>query len=103
MTASEFNVNWFDFDLVSSVEEVSFDSPISVFPNPSADVVFIESKESLKIIEASIFDAAGKLTFVKKLNHTAGQLNIAHLPKGTYVLKVTAQDGAEFSQKIVKN
>ncbi|PSL30380.1 T9SS type A sorting domain-containing protein [Dyadobacter jiangsuensis] len=74
---------------------VNGNETVRVFPNPASDLITVESGQALNRID--IFNSAGKLVQSAKTGEKAVHLNIAHLPKGLYVVSV---DGREL--KIVK-
>lgn len=75
----------------------SFD--FAYYPNPVKDVLNIQSKAAVK--EVSIFNLAGQ----KVVNHarvSQGQIDVNSLTPGTYVFKVTLENGQIETFKIVK-
>lgn len=69
---------------------------ISVYPNPVENQLNIASKEEIKAIE--IYNLSGqKISYTKQ-----NSVNVSHLPKGTYVVKVTTTSGKLNTQKFVK-
>ncbi|MDH1884201.1 T9SS type A sorting domain-containing protein [Empedobacter falsenii] len=75
----------------SEVNQVEY----SVFPNPTSDIINIETKG--KLSSSILYNMTGQ----KVLSTNEKQLNISSLPKGTYVLK-TIIDGNENTKKIIK-
>ena len=74
--------------------------PISIYPNPARDVVHIEA---LNIQNLEIYTIHGKLIY-SKLAKTLGDkqtIGISHLPAGTYILSLTANDGFVRSEKFM--
>ncbi len=71
---------------------------ISVFPNPSSDLVHIRTEAN--DLEGSIFDLNG--TLLRKINRNQYQISIADLAPGMYILVL--KDGHEnyFSHKIIR-
>lgn len=67
----------------------------SVYPNPTSDIINIETKG--KLSSSILYNMTGQTV----LNSDQKQLNISSLPKGTYVLK-TIIDGIENTKKIIK-
>ena len=71
---------------------------ISLFPNPTSDKIFIDSKENIKQIE--VFDLNGKRLLSKEENRIE-QIDLSELTTGVYLLKAKSDLG--FAQaKIVK-
>ena len=71
---------------------------IGLFPNPTHDVIFIESKENIKQVE--VFDLNGKRLLFKEENRIE-QLDLSELTTGVYLLKAKSDQGIA-QAKIVK-
>jgi hypothetical protein len=70
------------------IEDMSTETALSVYPNPSTDVITINSpafNSTGSTIE--IFDLAGKKVSEQKLS--SPQVSISHLPNGLYIGKIT--------------
>lgn len=67
-----------------------------IYPNPATDVVNIESKENLTSVE--IIGLSGQ----KLLNSNSKQINVSHLNKGIYIVKVILANGKTETHKLVK-
>lgn len=81
------------FLAVSNVSKKSF---VSVYPNPTADVVNIKSDK--KVASVSIYDAAGKV--VKTTVETS--INVENLANGSYIVNINYVDGSKESTKVIK-
>lgn len=73
---------------------------ISIYPNPASDFVNISSSNT-KIDSVVITDASGRVVMTNKMDALSGKVNIAHLPKGVYMVSLTA-DGKTVTKKIIK-
>lgn len=78
--------------IITSIDEANtFQTSISIFPNPSSDRIYLEfDKESLSSMQAKLFDRSGKLLIDMeleglKLQH---QINITDLTPGIYTLNI---------------
>ena len=82
-------------------ESVKAGGKLSVYPNPVKDVLNFKMANNLKVESTELYDMAGK-----KVNTVNGKaiesINVANFPKGTYILKVKANDGNVYTQKILK-
>lgn len=67
----------------------------NVYPNPTTDVINIETKG--KLSSSILYNITGQ----KVLTSDQNQINVSSLPKGTYILK-TIIDGNENTKKIIK-
>lgn len=98
------NESWFIRPLLESamlhVADASGPS-ISVFPNPSADVVnvYVGNDEVKTII---IRDMTGKFVKTLQTSQRNVQVDISDLARGTYVLEVSTAGNA-WSQSIIKS
>jgi hypothetical protein len=75
---------------------------VFVFPNPAKNIINISSKELLK--EVKLFNTIGQQVIQQKLNNVNNfQLSIVNyqLPKGVYILNITASNGNVWNEKLV--
>jgi len=70
-------------------------SSIFVYPNPTADRIYIQAE---KILQAELFDLLGRK--VKATNQN--QINLSNMASGTFILKVTTEKNKTQSFKIIK-
>lgn len=81
---------------VLATNEVSNEKAnVLVYPNPTVDVVHIDSK-NLKSV--SLYDMNGK----KLLESNKTEMNVSKLPKGVYVLRIVTSNDQVVSKKIIK-
>ncbi|AJR02626.1 T9SS type A sorting domain-containing protein [Siansivirga zeaxanthinifaciens] len=75
---------------------------LSIYPNPVTNnqtVIYINSKNNLtKKIE--FYDILGKLISTTYINRK--ELNIAHLNRGVYILKITENNITEVKKLVIK-
>lgn len=72
-----------------------------VFPNPTVDIINIQSKEKVKINDVEVFDLSGKRLMSISSNNNNVQLNIKELIKGMYVM-VIRTGNTIVTKKIIK-
>ena len=72
-----------------SLDEITFDAPILVFPNPSDGVFNLAFADETLDFSAEIFDMAGKKVFSAQ-NQT--KIDLSSQAKGTYLLKVYTKE-----------
>ena len=84
ITAQEFNLNWFEFDIVASDGKSQFNELIKAYPNPTTGILNITSNYGEKINLIRLYDLYGKLIIEKNQE----QVDLTHLKKGVYFLKV---------------
>jgi len=77
-------------------------SKISVYPNPVADKVLIQSPDQFN--EVAIYSAHGQLMYKQEgLSFNSIELNINNFKHGVYILTVKMCDGTRVNHKLVKN
>jgi hypothetical protein len=79
---------------VNGIETNSIADNFKVYPIPTSDIVNIESNTE-NIQSVSVLNITGQV--VKQytnLNTMVAQISLGSLPKGTYFLRVTVQDGS---------
>jgi hypothetical protein len=85
---------------VLSVDEFASDDPISVFPNPSKNLVTLASKNHLKSIQ--VYDAMSRIVFESSMDSTNYTLDVSSYESGIYFLKIKTVFG-EKVKKFIKN
>ncbi len=86
--------NWQSVD----ISELRLDqSGVSIYPNPSEDIVNFHSKDLNSNIESvEIFNVAGtRISFNSKFSDTNAQINVHEFAPGLYLSKVTLDNGQE--------
>lgn len=73
---------------------------LNIFPNPSSDVIYIEHQIQ-ETFDLELYDLSGQILQSFRSDNALEQLSIAHLPKGTYFLKLENSEQTSV-QKIVK-
>jgi hypothetical protein len=83
-------------DATLTVEDIyPLDARISVYPNPTANRVYIQGEN---ILQAELFDLRGRK--VKATNQE--QIDLSDMGRGTFILKVTSDNNNSKSFKIIK-
>jgi len=75
---------------------------IKIFPNPTNDILNIETPNNINIKSISIYNMDGKLIEKNMCFLNSGQLNISKLTSGSYIINFETDKG-NFSQIIIKN
>lgn len=81
--------------MIDAVEEMDI-SPISLYPNPTSDVVQIEGVEAAEVL---VYNSIGQL--VKTLQNS-NEISAADLPEGMYLLWITDIEGIRHVARMVK-
>ena len=86
----------------SRIQSVKFaglgDSDLSVYPNPTVDVLKI--RDYSNVTKVSIHDMNGR-TVLESGVSTTGEINVRNLTSGIYLVRVSRANGLTSSQKIV--
>ncbi|MGB6038143.1 MAG: S8 family peptidase, partial [Cryomorphaceae bacterium] len=80
--------------VVTSVSELNAADVMTVYPNPAADQISVAKKIEFSQGQFEVFDSAGKK--MMELNIGNGRLTtiqIADLPQGVYILRMTSEKG----------
>jgi len=76
-------------------------SSLSVYPNPSTGVFYINSENS-DIIGVTVYDLLGKIVKMsQKMDKNYYLVNLNNYPKGIYFLKVYTKSGIQ-EKKLIK-
>ncbi|GAA5220137.1 hypothetical protein GCM10025777_07670 [Membranihabitans marinus] len=81
----------FKSDVLSSETPVTFKDEIDIFPNPSRDIVYIQSKyNGLKL---DIYDVTGRLILRREYSKNTIELKVSNWPQGMYFVKIKDEKG----------
>ena len=105
ITAPLFNVNWFEFGLLTSIENLDSDKLV-IYPNPSNGIFTLENA-SLKTGEYQclIYDELGRLLkteFLMIQEHTRTSLDLTNLHSGNLFMLFRGDDGSQLIKKVIK-
>jgi hypothetical protein len=78
-------------DISLSSEQPSSQLETVVFPNPAASYFRVKSDEMISAVE--VFDILGKPVAEKQTQSTDVRMNISHLNRGMYFVRIFGQDG----------
>ncbi|WP_166921505.1 T9SS type A sorting domain-containing protein [Flavobacterium poyangense] len=79
-------------------KDLTFDSPLIVYPNPVKDILTIDTEENIEVVY--IIDMNGKNIITQKNKNS---INLSELQKGWYIVAVKLENGKKISGKIIKN
>jgi len=82
-----------------AVSDVNF-SKINFYPNPAKNILTVENDVNLTKI--TLYDLSGKSVLNNNVNSKKVQLDISHLAKGVYMMRVATEEGAK-TMKIIKD
>lgn len=99
---SGFNMNWFEFEFVSSLSVDDFiTNTVTIFPNPVSENIKIKLSNDQIIKKINIIDVNGRLIKKMKPNEINSVYNLSSLNSGIYVL-VIKTDKSILKKKIIK-
>jgi N-acetylmuramoyl-L-alanine amidase len=84
-----------------SVVDYEFQNQITIYPNPSSDLINISSNYNLDINKLYVYDLNGRLLKTKEGNDL-NKLNISELTNGIYLLKIVNNENKQAVFRIVK-
>jgi hypothetical protein len=87
----------YDPNKLTSLSEISSTKSALIYPNPTNDVIYVNSEQLSKI---EIIDMKGQILF-SELNQNSVQLS--SLKSGIYFVKVTLKNDEAVFEKIIKN
>ncbi|MEO0403738.1 MAG: T9SS type A sorting domain-containing protein, partial [Bacteroidota bacterium] len=89
------------FSTVSSIQELS-NLDVKAYPNPVDEILnlFIDALDGQT--DVVLMDLQGRTVFRDQWSNIDNEINISHLPKGSYVLLIQNQY-SQFRQVIIKN
>jgi Secretion system C-terminal sorting domain len=70
---------------------------INIGPNPVNDVIYIYNKDNNAALLARVFDNTGRLVYSTFLSPDQQSINISRLPKGNFILRLSASNTNESS------
>lgn len=82
----------------TAVQEFSSQQPLTVYPNPVSDVLFIKDLPC-EAVDYAIFDVLGRMVAD---GSTEGTLSVAGLEKGIYILQVKGEKLLKTAKFVVK-
>lgn len=97
------NVGSIQHDLslgTAGLEEIEEHNSVSIYPNPSSDVVEIVSNK-IEIYTVKIIDPTGKLCFLRKVK-TGEKINVAEFQSGLYLFQIESENGEQVTRKILR-
>ena len=87
---------------VTGIQSTNASDMFSVYPNPTNDILHIESKSiHSKVTAFTLTDIAGKLIIDKKIDANY-EVNMSDIENGIYILSLSTEDGTQKNIKIVK-
>ncbi len=96
----ETNFATTSFENALSNNDFEIDNSVSIFPNPTTDMLNVKADSSIHSLE--IYDIQGRIVLTKLIDQREVLINISHFKVGTYFLKINTEIGVRL-QKIIKD
>ncbi len=95
-------INIIDDETTTSVNGLTLDKQIKLYPNPASTYVDIESTSP--VTEVIIADVTGKMLKmdIEQLSANTSRIDVSKMPKGVYLIKVVYGDSALISKLILQ-
>ena len=74
--------------------------PYAFYPNPAKEQLHFEFSPDVQPKQIELYDLQGRLVCTQ--SNTFEAIDMSQLPTGTYMLRVTLEDGKMFSDKVIK-
>ena len=99
---NRFTIQFFNDGVLGSTEEI-FQS-VTVYPNPTNDILYISNPEKLNLEEAILYDLSGRelISIGLNANNKSLLMDVSSLSTATYILTIKGEDGV-FSTQIIKD
>ena len=89
--------------VITSVEDLATDLNISVYPNPTTDLINLTSLQNLSGLAVTVTDINGKVLQQAEVTNEVKELNFSNYANGIYFLTVKQENKLIKSFKIIKN
>jgi hypothetical protein len=88
--------------LITAVEEQAIPHAVKIFPNPTADVLQVES--GMEVTGMSILDMAGRELKLEPESIHQGlyRVSLSSVPSGLYILKTVTREKVDVQKVIVR-
>ena len=90
------------YDIATEID-LAQDINITVYPNPTSDLISLSGFQTLSGLHVRITDINGKVLQQAEVTNETEQLNFSNYAAGTYFISVTENNQLIKSFKIIKN
>lgn len=106
ITASPFNINYMEFNLLTDTEEENEMAYLNVFPNPTSNHFLVQAELlEQQNVELNILNNLGQIIFSKKINdaiYLNEKVDLSAFAAGYYFMNMRMENGGTISKKIMK-
>ncbi|MEL6593149.1 MAG: carbohydrate-binding protein, partial [Bacteroidota bacterium] len=105
ITAPLFNINWFEFSFVTSVEKPASLLDFRLFPNPGEGVFQVEGRfAERQDVQLEVFDLQGRSLWrkgIRKTDQLSTEIDLRTRARGLYFLRIRMEDGSTYTERLV--
>ncbi len=88
-------------DVSTSIEETALDRNIQLYPNPTSDFIYLQSKEqTIDIQRVSLYNNSGIL--LESFKGNPSKMDIREYPSGIYFVKLESEKAVSYRKVIVR-
>lgn len=87
--------------ITTGINNAENNPEVSVFPNPSNGILYLEIGNDMDELVANVSNAIGQTVLEKKVDAYQSAISLGDLPDGIYLLTVSNEKGIYFNRKIV--
>ena len=96
-TAKSIKLKW-DNPIVNKVDDVFDTFTFEVYPNPTANFLFVKEIDQNEIISLEVTDMEGRILNIS----TSESINVSHLDSGIYLIGVEKENGVKSYKTFIK-
>jgi len=85
---------------ILNVEEFSLENSVSIFPNPTSDIISIDVSDRINVNTLELYDILGKQVIKSSKNTSA--MDLSDLSAGVYMLRINTDSGT-LTKKVVRD
>ena len=78
------------------LEELSYDNLVTLYPNPVTNVLNVKIENNFENLNYRLIDVEGKIINQGLINENITSINVEHLSKGIYFIKVSDNTAIKF-------
>ena len=92
-TIPDYPLRWGQTNITEGVEEETIENDFSIYPNPTDDVLFVQTLRAMSLPDQSyrIINLMGQTVLSGRLTTETQQINIESLPAGMYFITVVGE------------
>ncbi|MBW6478930.1 MAG: T9SS type A sorting domain-containing protein, partial [Bacteroidales bacterium] len=87
-----------NFLLINNVSDV-WENQLTIYPNPASDIINFMSNDNIRNLE--IFNLTGQKVYDTQVNYNQYKLDVAGLPQGFYLVRLTNMEGEIHTTRIL--